>query len=110
MSEILISIACIAITSVACVGGIMSKHYRDNWLQFFGLWLIFAWSLGRGWQLSMRWYEWISNPVVPEPNISTQQLIGHLGLALFALGTAWKVWRHREVIEGDGDMQRAKLQ
>jgi hypothetical protein len=110
MSDILFSIACLVVTILACLSGVFSRHYRDNWMQYLGLWAILAGALGRGWQLSLRWHYWVNNPLMPEPDISNQNLALYGGLALFAVGTAWKVWRHRGVIVKDGSLQRAELQ
>jgi hypothetical protein len=110
MSDILISITSLLIVAGSSIGAILSKHYRDNWLQFAGLWGILFWSLGRSWQLAERYLSWLMEPLTPAPDMSTQSLIGHSGLALFAIGTAWKVFRNRHVITKDGDLQRAELQ
>jgi hypothetical protein len=102
---------CLGIVSAACFAGILSKHYRDNWPQFIGLCAILAWSLGRGWELGIRLVDWLaSDPLMPAPYISAQQLLGHVGLAMFAIGTGWKVWRHRDTISNDGGFQRSELQ
>lgn len=95
MNEILVSIACLQIVAVLCAAGIFSHHYRDNWPQFVGLVLVLLWSFGRSIDLGVRWWNWIGGELVPTPQVSTQQLLGHIGLALFAIGTAWKVWTHR---------------
>lgn len=110
MSDILFSLICLFVTIVACMAGVFSKHYRDNWMQYLGLWAILAGSLGRGWQLLLRWHAWMNEPLMPAPDISNHNLALYGGLAIFAIGTAWKVWRHREVIRKDGPMQRAELQ
>lgn len=110
MSDILISITCLLVVCLSSVAALLSKHYRDNWLQFAGLWGLLFWSAGQVWQLTSRWIDWMSDLLLERPDMATQDLIGHAGLALFALGTAWKVWRHRAVIVNDGNMQRAELQ
>jgi hypothetical protein len=88
VNEILISIACLLTVATLSVAAILSNHYRDNWMQFLGLCGVVPWTIGRAWTLA--------DPLMPAPDMSTQQLIGHVGLALFAAGTAWKVWRHRD--------------
>lgn len=94
MSDILVSIVCLAVVAAACVLGIYSRHYREDWAQYVGLVLVLLWSVGRGSDLTMRWLDWMGGALVPRPDMSTQQLLGHVGLALFAIGTARKVWRH----------------
>ena len=74
-----ISSASLFTLAIVCLFGVFSPIYKDNWCQFFGLWGLIAWSLARGFQ------------VVETGDVSTQQLIAHVSLALFAVGTAWKV-------------------
>lgn len=109
--SIVFGLVCIFVIALASLAGIMSSFYRDNWLQFLGLWALLAGSLGRGWQWSIKLLDWIeADSIAPAPEVSAQQLAVLSGLALFAIGTAWKVWRHRRSIVKDGEFQRAELQ
>ncbi|MBE7420676.1 MAG: hypothetical protein HS128_23515 [Ideonella sp.] len=72
-----------------CVAGLFSSHYHDNWLQFLGLWtIVLADTMRLAW-LAERW-QWRGELVMSWPMI-----VLHIGMLMFAVGTACKVWRHR---------------
>lgn len=84
----IISAACLLVLAVICLFGVFSSHYKDNWAQFVGLWGMIAWSLARSWQL-----------IDDGGSVTTQQLVAHVSITIFALGTAWKVARHKRAAE-----------
>ena len=78
-----LSVACLLVLAILCLLGIVSRYYHDNWLQFVGLFGVMCWALARALQ------------VLHGAHVNEQQLWAHVSLALFALGIAQKVWRHR---------------
>lgn len=64
-----------------CVAGVFSPRFKDTWLQFFGLCGVTLWCAARLWD------------VLHGAPVSTQQLLAHVSLMLYAAGTALKVWR-----------------
>lgn len=86
----IISAVALAITMVCCLAGtIAPKHvYDDNIAQRIGMAGIFMVCWPRFWHL-IEHQGFIGN-CLPVP----AQVLGHIGLAAYALGTAWKVWRH----------------
>lgn len=111
MNEVILCMIALFITALACTAGIFSKMYRDNWMQYLSLWCVLAGVMGREWQLWLRLDRWLYDPMMmPAIDLKNHNLALYGGLALFAIGTAWKVWRHREVIVQDGPLQRAELQ
>lgn len=76
------SIVCLSIVAPLCIAGIFCPAYRDNWLQFAGLWLMAGWSVSR--------IEVIAGRGYTEP----WNLALHAGLAFYAVGTAVKVIKH----------------
>lgn len=95
-----ISVVCLWPIGVLCLMAIISDHYRDNWLQFFGLVGLMVWAFGRGWVLYTR----------IDGDVGFSQMLGHVSMLSFAIGTAWKVFRYRKTIVKDGKVQRAQLQ
>jgi hypothetical protein len=83
-----ISVVCLAALGGLSLSGLLSKAYRDNWLQHLGLIGILFWSLGRASIIGSRVLE-------GDWHISFYQLLSHVALLLFAVGTAVKVWKHR---------------
>lgn len=75
-------------TLALCVAGVFSEHYRDNWAQFVGLWSIILADSMRLCTLVERIY------VHGDLRMSWSQITLHVGLLLFALGTAAKVHTH----------------
>lgn len=78
-----VSAACLFAVAAICFAGLVSKHYRDNWLQFLGLAGLMWWAVPRGIEMLAR------------DHVGNYQLLSHVSLLCFALGTALKVWRHR---------------
>lgn len=74
----------LALVSLICWTGVFAKTFKDNWLQFLGLLGLAIWSTARAWQ------------IIGEGHSSGQQFGMHLALASLLLGTAYKVWQHRE--------------
>lgn len=77
-----ISILCLVILGALCLCAVFSEKYRDNWLQFVGLWGVMLWAFARAWQ------------VFDGAEVTGQQLWAHISFAVFAAGTAIKVWRY----------------
>lgn len=68
-----------------CVLGLFAETYRDNWLQFAGLWLVvLALGLRLAW-LCERWR------ATGELRLSWALIALQVGLAVYAVGTACKV-------------------
>lgn len=81
---IAVSVVSLCLISALCFAGLFTKAYQDNLCQFFGLWGTACWGLARAWQL------------VTEGGLTSQQVVAHASIALYAAGTAYKVWkRHR---------------
>lgn len=78
-----ISAGCLFVVAAICFAGILTKHYRDNWLQFIGLVGLVFWALPRAIEMWGR------------DHVGGYQFLSHLALLAFALGTAMKVWKHR---------------
>ena len=83
MSASYVSLASIIIIALVATAGVWCKSYNDNLLQRCGLVLII-------WVAVARLSQWAANPAT-----SWLEALGHAGLALYALGTARKVWAHR---------------
>jgi hypothetical protein len=75
----------LATSAAICWAGVFAKTFKDNWLQFLGLLGLGMWAPARAWDL---WGEYARS--------SWPQFGMHLALASLLLGTAWKVWQHRE--------------
>jgi uncharacterized membrane protein len=93
---------CLGVIAVLCLMGIFSQRYSDNWMQFVGLWGLLAWSAARLWQV-----------IDGAAHLSGQQLVLHVALALFACGTAYKVFiygqphpKNGKAPEAQGDLLR----
>ena len=80
-----VSIACLLFVMVLCVLGTVVRAFRDNLPQRIGMAFLFIGCWPRVQDM------WLYRPE------SDGSWLGHLGLAMFALGTAWKVWKHRHV-------------
>ncbi len=83
-----VSVVCLSVVGGLSLWGLVSRHYKDNWLQALGLVCLVLWAFGRASVLGGR-------VMAGDWHISFYQLLSHVGLLLFALGTAHKVWRHR---------------
>lgn len=79
----LLSLACLLVTGAIATVGVFSNHYDDNVLQRVGLSIIAIGTISRA-------VERMANDVPDPPFIL---LASQVGLALFAVGTAHKVWR-----------------
>jgi len=79
----IVSIASLIIVMVLCCVGTFSKHYSDNFGQRVGMALLF---IGCWPKVEELWFFRPENGGV---------WVAHLGLCLFGVGTAYKVWRHR---------------
>lgn len=79
----LASAVCLLTLVGLCLCGIFSPLYRDNWGQFAGLCLLTVWAAAR------------LGRVLDGDEVSSQQLLAYVGMAVYACGTAWKVWHFR---------------
>lgn len=78
-----VSVVCLGITMVLCVVGTFSCRYDDNIFQRIGMAMLFIGCYPR---LREAW----------ETHYVTEGVwMAHIGLASFAVGTAFKVWKHR---------------
>lgn len=87
----LVSAVSLTLVMTLCVVGVFipKKYFDDNLAQCVGMAGVFMFSWPRLSQLiEMRDITANTMPV-------SAQLAGHVGLALYALGTAYKAWRHR---------------
>lgn len=83
-----ISLACLIVTGSLATWGIFSQHYDDTVLQRLGLSIVAIGCMTRA-------YERIFSDIAPPP---PALLWSQIGLALFAVGTAWRIWhagRHK---------------
>jgi len=76
-----ISIVALVVVAATCALGIFAKTYKDNWAQFVGMVLLCIWCVARVRRL------------LDVDHIDPQNLILHLGLMAYAVGTAFKQWR-----------------
>lgn len=92
----IISAVSLTIVMVLCVVGVFipKRIYDDNLAQCIGMAGVFMFSWPRLAQLLER--QEITSFVMPV----LAQTAGHVGLALYALGTAYKAWKHRPRPEG----------
>lgn len=66
-----------------CALGIICHYFRENWLQMLGMGCTLV-------AASMTaWHAWATQ------RTSSRVTLLLLGVALYAIGTAWKVWQHR---------------
>jgi hypothetical protein len=82
------SVGCLWVIGTLCIMGLLYKHYRENWLQFFGLAGMALWSFGRGSVLFER--------AMDGGTVGDFQLIGHISMLLYVLGTTLKVIKYRD--------------
>lgn len=81
----LFSAVCLTIVALAAVVGIFCRNYHENWLQFVGLVGVALWACARVSQLTD----------MMGTRLPAQGAMLHASLALYAMGTALKVWQHR---------------
>jgi hypothetical protein len=87
----LVSAVSLSITMALCVVGVFipKTYYDDNLLQRIGMTGVFAFCWPRLMQILDRFE--LTSATMPV----SAQVFGHVGLMLFAVGTAYKVWKHR---------------
>ena len=76
----LLSCMCLGVTGALCIAGVLSHHFNDNLLQRAGMALLGIFCFGRAtsiWHAQFASADWFGV---------------HLGMAVYALGTAWKVY------------------
>ncbi len=76
----IVSFVCLVFVAFMCVVGTLSRTYDDNLFQRVGMALICFGVLARANEI------WFFEAVPPE------LMLAHIGLALFAVGTTFKVW------------------
>nr|WP_297388290.1 hypothetical protein [uncultured Roseateles sp.] len=77
-----VALVCLVLTAFLCVAGVFVQVYHDNILQRAGLSLLMLWTFSQMERIIERGWVW------PEA------LFLYVGLALFGLGTAYKVVKH----------------
>jgi hypothetical protein len=77
----MVSMACLVITAGLATWGVFSKHFHDNLGQCIGLSIV---GIACYLRMPIKWEQ----PVTP-PEI----LMAQIGLCIFGLGTAGKLWR-----------------
>lgn len=82
MMRVYLTVFCAAIVCMVVLMALWSRRFQDNWVQHGGLWMVFFGALASGVRASTA-YE-----------VSEREAFTMAGMALFALGTAWKFWRH----------------
>jgi hypothetical protein len=82
MSLWMVSVACLVLTAVCCMAGALAHRYNENLGQQAGMALL---CFGAS---TIAWRIWRVEYVNPDA------VLTHAGLALFAVSTAWKVYRH----------------
>ena len=82
------SVICLWFIGAMCVAGLLYKNYKENWLQFCGLTGMAFWSFGRGSVLFER--------AMDGGTVRDVQLIGHVSMLLYVLGTTLKVIKYRD--------------
>lgn len=83
-----------------CAAGIICKHFRENWLQLAGMGFVLMAACMTG------WHAWATQ------RTSSRVTLLLLGVTLFAIGTAWKVWQHhrRPASDNSGGSAPYKLE
>ncbi len=66
---------------VCCISAVFYERFRCTWLQLLGMFGLALWSAAR------------LHDVINGAPVSQQQLLAHVSLALYAVGTAIKVMR-----------------
>lgn len=92
----IVSAVSLAIVMALCVVGVFipKRIYDDNLAQCVGMAGVFMFSWPR--LAHLLDHQEITSIVIP----ALAQTAGHVGLALYALGTAYKAWKHRPRPEG----------
>lgn len=90
MSMWIVSAISLGLLLLACLVAPFVQSYRDNLLQRISFALIFIGTFAR-------WLGIIDTRSIEPvwPIIAEASVVGNIGFALFAVGTAYKVWRHR---------------
>ena len=93
-----VSLVCVCVAALVCIAGVFCPAYRDNWLQWAGLWCMALWGFSRIEVIAERGYT--------EP----WNMLLHIGMACYGIGTAVKVHRHSRGCEAEDveDLARAR--
>lgn len=85
----MISAVSLGLLLVLCIAAPFVPAYYDNPAQRWGFFFIFLGTFAR-------WLGIIESHSLqpPWPIVGEASVFAHVGTALYALGTAWKVWRH----------------
>lgn len=83
MTAELVSLACLLITGSIASWAVFSQHYDDTLIQRAGLSVVAMTCFARA-------YERLAYEVPAPPPIL---LLSQIGLCLYAIGTAWRVWQ-----------------
>lgn len=83
-----------------CASGIICYYFRENWLQMLGMGITLMAASMTG------WHAWTTQ------RTSSRVTLLLLGVSLYAIGTAWKVWQHhrRPVSSDSGGSAPYKLE
>jgi hypothetical protein len=77
----LISVLCLVLVATLCAWGVFTDRYNDNLPQMIGMGAMFFGALSIAWRIWRVEF------------VPMDALFVHVGLALYAVGTAWKVYR-----------------
>lgn len=69
---------------IACVTGLFYSHFKDNWAQTLGMFIVALTAALKIEQIRIRGF------------VSAETTLLAVGVAMFAAGVAWKVWRHQK--------------
>lgn len=86
-----LAVACAVLIAVLCLVGLVSGKFKDNWAQHLGLGIALLWAASEAWTLAQ--HAWVLDD---RDLVSLKRGLLHSSLALYAVGTAWKVWKHRK--------------
>jgi hypothetical protein len=84
-----LTVASLLIVMTLCIAALFSRYFLDNWLQHVGL-------IGIGTTSAM-----LAEMVVHAEYVPPQMALMAISLAVYALGTAYKVWRYRNCPQPD---------
>lgn len=85
-----LSIGLLAVVMVACLAGLYSSAYRDNWAQCLGLVLLALWAGAEA-----------AAVLLAHHAVEPRDAMLYAGLAAFAVGTVLKVVHHHPSAGGD---------
>jgi hypothetical protein len=96
MSQAIVAVVSMMIV-VMMAWGLYSTRFEDNFLQWLGMWGVLVYSLSVFWPETASIVEFgFWNAVrFALANVHGPEGIGLLGILLFSLGHAWKVFKHR---------------